>query len=164
MSESLKRALEAARERPTAANQRVRCPYDRHCLFHRHFYCFFLRVANLVHTTESRQKRLLRRSLLLGPFATLPGKPQKRMSLRRLTKMSHAREAEKRCLERTQPIAFPFSTSHSRPSVPILWPRWKCLQGHLELGCDSIEVWYRPFQVAWLKWGFQESRQSALVL
>lgn len=49
-----------------------------------HFYCFFLRVTNLAHTSASIQEKLLRRSLLLNPFCYTPGENHRRVSLRRL--------------------------------------------------------------------------------
>lgn len=50
-----------------------------------YFFCFFLHVTNLAHTSASRQENLLRRSLLLNPFCYTTGENHRRVSFRRLT-------------------------------------------------------------------------------
>lgn len=56
-----------------------------------HFYCFFLRVTNLAHTSTSRQEKLPRRSLFIKPFLLhYWGKPQKSI-FQEIRQMSHAR-------------------------------------------------------------------------
>lgn len=104
----LKRALEPPGIKSHSCylgRQRSLC----HCLFHHRV----LAIAAAAHPAESGQKRLRRRSLLLGPFATLLGENTEEC-------LSGDSPNEWRCLEQSHsPSSSGPLCSHSG------WPGWK---------------------------------------